>query len=167
MKVRALILTLFLMFFCAPAATAGLLNEKAPEFTLQDTNGKSVSLKDFRGKVVFIDFWASWCPPCKKEFPEINKFMGRYKPQDAVFLAINIDRTRSLADGFLSQVPALSNDLHVLLDPESSVIREYNAAAMPTSFIIDRGGVVRNIHLGYREKDPESWAEEIDGLLKR
>lgn len=155
---------LFALFMISPAL-AGIVNSKAPEFTLQDLSGKPVSLSDFKGKVVFIDFWASWCPPCKKEFPELNSFIKRYEP-NAVVLAVNVDRKRSHVDDFLSRMPRLSGNFHVLLDAESKIIPAYGARAMPTSYIIDREGVIRFAHYGYRDDDAGEWAAEIESLLK-
>lgn len=166
MKIKKLI-TAVLAFILVPAAAfAGLLNQKAPDFSLQDLGGKAVSLSDFRGKVVFIDFWASWCPPCKKEFPELNKLLERYKDADVAVLAVNVDTKKAHAEGFVSGYPGLSKKFFVLHDPGANVIRAYNAQAMPTSFIVDKSGVIRNIHFGYRDSDPQEWAVEIDRLLK-
>lgn len=167
MKRTAQVFVLFAFFiFAATFSWAGIINQKAPEFTLKDLSGKTVSLNDYRGKVVFIDFWASWCPPCKKEFPEINKFIQKYKDSDVAVLAVNVDKRRANVDDFLSQLPQLSKKMVVLLDTESSVISSYNAKAMPTSFIVDKEGVIRFVHFGYNESDPRAWADEIDKLLK-
>jgi peroxiredoxin len=152
--------------FISSFATAGIINEKAPDFTLLDINGKTVSLKDLRGKVVFVDFWASWCGPCKKEFPELNKFLEKYKDQDIVGVAISVDKKRSHVDDFLSQMTFLSSKLFILLDTDTSVISAYRAGAMPTSFIVDKSGVIRFVHFGFNEKDPATWTEEAEKLLK-
>jgi len=138
----------------------------APDFTLQSVDGASISLKELRGKVVFIDFWASWCPPCKKEFPEIDRLLKNITDPDFAVLAINVDKKRAHAEDFLSTFKGgLSDRLHVLLDPGATVIPEYNALAMPTSFIIDRAGIIRYIHFGFNESDPEKWVTEVEGLL--
>lgn len=146
---------------------AGLLDEKAPEFTLTGLGNRPVSLSQYKGKVVFLDFWASWCPPCKEELPELNSFLKRYGSEDVVGIAVNIDKNGSNATDFLSSLPALSPNLIVLLDPDSKVISSYKARAMPTSYIIDREGVIRHVHFGYTSSDPEKWEKEIGGLLKK
>ncbi len=166
MRFKTMIIALVAVFFTASFAHSRMINEQAPEFTLQDMFGRTVSLKDLRGKVVFIDFFASWCSPCKKEFPEINGIIGRYDESEVAFVAINVDKKRSHVEDFLFHIPSLSKRFIILLDTDSSVISSYNARAMPTSFILDRTGVVRYIHFGFRESDPESWVEEIDNLLK-
>ncbi|MEK6531188.1 MAG: TlpA disulfide reductase family protein [Deltaproteobacteria bacterium] len=145
---------------------AGLIGGTAHDFTLEDISGKTHSLGDYKGRVVFIDFWASWCPPCKKEFPEINAMLKAYEGADVVGIAVNIDKKRSHAEDFLRGVGALSKNLVVLLDPESAAIRHYNALTMPTSYILDKSGVVRFVHFGYNESDAQKWKQEIDRLLK-
>ncbi|MBI5587792.1 MAG: TlpA family protein disulfide reductase [Deltaproteobacteria bacterium] len=166
MRLKTLLIVLVAVLLTAPFAMARMIDEKAPEFSLPDMNGKTVSLKGLRGKVVFIDFFASWCAPCKKEFPEINGIIGRYKDSEVAFVAVNVDKKRSHVEDFLSQVPNLSNRFMILLDTDSAVISSYNARAMPTSFILDKTGVIRYVHFGFRESDPVSWVEEIDRLLK-
>ncbi|MEK6758831.1 MAG: TlpA disulfide reductase family protein [Deltaproteobacteria bacterium] len=143
------------------------MNQSAPPFTLMDINGRAVSLSSFKGKVVFIDFWASWCPPCKVEFPELIRLMERYNGEDVALLAVNVDQKRSHAVDFLKKFSVIPASFHLLLDGESQVIKIYNASAMPTSFILDKNGVVRHIHFGYRETDRKKWIEEIDTLLKQ
>lgn len=165
-KFNVQIIILLAALFISSFASAGIINEKAPDFTLQDINGKTVSLKDLRGKVVFVDFWASWCPPCKKEFPELNRFLENHKNSDIVGVAISVDKKRSHVDDFLSQMPFLSNKLFVLLDTDAAVISAYRAGAMPTSFIIDRSGVIRFVHFGFNERDPATWTQEVEKLLK-
>ena len=161
-----MVIALVAVLLTVSCSQARMIDEQAPDFTLNDLNGKTVSLKDLRGKVVFVDFFASWCGPCKKEFPEINGIIGRYSESEVAFVGVNVDKKRSHLEDFLSQIPNLSKRFIVLMDTDTSVISSYNARAMPTSFIIDRKGVVRYMHFGFRESDPASWVEEIDKLLK-
>lgn len=167
MTKKSYIFLFLLCFFSHPiAALAGMALSPAPDFTLQSIDGSTFSLNEQRGKVVFIDFWASWCPPCKKEFPEIIRLLKKLPDPGFVVAAVNIDKKRAHAEGFLSTLEGgLPERLHVLLDPGAKVIPEYNALAMPTSFIIDRAGVIRYIHFGFNESDPEKWVAEIEGLL--
>ena len=161
-------LTALLVFFSLTAASANAarVGEKAPEFELQDLDGRAVSLKDYRGKVVFVDFWASWCGPCKQELPAINRFLKEQRGADIVCLAINIDKKKSHAQDFLSGVAGREKNLVVLYDGDSLVVSRYRVAAMPTSLMIDREGNVRYIHYGYNESDPAKWAQELNSLLK-
>lgn len=157
----------FLVFLLFPAmAAAGITNKKAPEFTLSGLDGNAVSLADFKGRVVFLDFWASWCPPCKKEMPELTRLAERFSASDFAIVAVSVDRKKEHASGFLSTVPGASRRLIVLHDPQAKVVSQYMAQAMPTSFIIDKSGVIRFVHFGYREEDPSVWVREIESLLK-
>ena len=155
------------MIFLAPAPSEAIwAGTEAPGFTLKNSAGEDVSLSRFKGKVVFLNFWASWCSPCKEELPKLNEFINKYSASDAVVLAINVDKKRSHADGFLEGVKPLSKNITLLFDPKSTVIPKYNAMAMPTSFIIDRKGVIRFFHFGYMSNDPKKWATEVDTLIK-
>lgn len=162
-----ILLVLLLAVFISSSALAARINEAATEFTLQSLDGKTVRLGDFKGKVIFLDFWASWCFPCKQELPELNKFMNGMKDKDVVVLAVNIDKKRSHAEDFLIGMGIISKGFIVLLDTDSKTIASYGAAAMPTSFVIDREGIVRYVHFGYDESDPVKWFEEINVLLKK
>lgn len=164
---RSILIAWFLILALPAFSWGGLMNQSAPQFTLTDISGRAVSLSSFKGKVVFIDFWASWCPPCKVEFPELIKLMERYNGADAALLAVNVDQKRSHADDFLKKFSAIPANFLVLFDGDSQVIKTYNASAMPTSFILDKNGVIRHIHFGYRETDRKKWIEEIDALLKQ
>jgi peroxiredoxin len=166
---RVLIATLILLWMTLPISPsrAAWLNDKAPDFTLTDMTGKPVSLGRLRGRVVFINFWASWCPPCKKETPQLNELAERYKTSDLTVLAVNIDKTRGKAEEFLERIGLLhSNRLTILLDPQSTVVSSYGARAMPTSFLIDREGTIRYVHLGFNESDSAIWIKEVESLFK-
>lgn len=156
----------FISMLLPALACAGMVNKKAPDFTLNSLDGKAVSLGEFKGRVVFIDFWASWCPPCKKEMPEINRLAERFNDEDMAVLAVSVDKKKEHAEKFMSTITGLSKRITVLHDPESSIVSAYMAQAMPTSYIIDRAGVIRFVHFGYRENDPAEWVKEIESLLE-
>lgn len=169
MRRKHLILSAFALLLIAISSVtvrAGIINEKASDFTLPDLSGKNVSLADFKGKVVFLDFWASWCGPCKQEVPEISRVSQKYKNTEVVFLLVNIDKKTSHATDFLAKVPGLSKSLVIVLDPESVAAKLYNPVTMPTSYIVGKDGLIKNVHFGYKESDPATWVEEIDRLLK-
>lgn len=163
---KKILAMLFISVLLPALASAGLVNKKAPEFTLSGLDGKAVSLGEYKGRVVFLDFWASWCPPCKKEMPEINRLAEKFKDSDMAVVAVSVDKKKEHAGSFMSTIPGLSKKLTVLHDPESTVVSLYMAQAMPTSYIIDRAGVIRFVHFGYRETDPAEWVKEIESLLK-
>jgi thiol-disulfide isomerase/thioredoxin len=161
---RKIIISVITLIVCASSIQAAFINESAPFFTLPSLEGKTMSLSDQNGKIVFVNFWASWCPPCKKEFPELNELASEYKGQNFVLLAINLDKSVDRVQKFLekNQVkPALA----ILLDPDAKVVADYVARSMPSSFIIDRDGKIRFVHFGYSDKDPVKWRTEIDSLL--
>lgn len=141
------------------AVTVG---EPAPFFELLDIKQNTVSSNDLKGKVMFVNFWASWCAPCRKELPMLDQLQSRH--EDLIVVAINIDEDRNNAQRFLDKYKISSL---VLFDPQTSVITRYGAVAMPTSYVLDKKGVVRFSHFGFDEKkDPAKWDEEISGLLR-
>lgn len=159
------ILTAALILTGAAALRAAFINDSAPAFTLPTMNGKPVSLADYRGKVVFINFWASWCPPCKEEFPELNELANEYRDQGVAVLGINLDKSQNRIQKYLAKIKVHPTAMTILLDPKAEVVSKYVARSMPSSFIIDGRGVIRIVHFGYGEKDPGKWREEINRLL--
>ncbi len=156
------IFTLFFLITFSVNAQAVSVGDKALPFTLTDLAGNEVSLKNFADKIVFLNFWATWCEPCKQELPLLSRFQGRNK--EVIVIAINIDKKRASAKRFLKKYPL---DLLVLSDPDGKVVKSYKPFGMPVSFIIDGRGVVKKIHLGFnKKKDPALWEKEIMELLK-
>lgn len=162
---QALIIFLFVIVAAAEAG-AVQINSKAPEFSLPDILGRQISLNSYKGKVVYVNFWASWCGPCKKEFPQLETLAGRYAEKGLIILAINQDKKRSAMEEFLGKFPNATSNMIILTDPNSSVISSYGPRAMPTSFVLDKEGVVKYIHFGFGESDPPKWTKEIDALIK-
>ncbi|MBN4049359.1 redoxin domain-containing protein [Clostridium estertheticum] len=118
----------------------------ALNFKLTDLNGKEVSLSDFKGKKVFLNFWASWCPPCKAEMPDIEKLYGQTKDSDLVILAVNIGDAKTTAKSFIDNN---KYNFTVLLDSDQSIATKYNIVAIPTSFFINKeGNIVSTIKGG-------------------
>jgi thiol-disulfide isomerase/thioredoxin len=148
----------------AVTASATKSGERAPTFTLQDTSGHNVDLASYKGKVVFVDFWAHWCAPCKKELPVLDKLAKRYAPKGVVFLAINVDNDKKDALAFLSSVGISS--LSVLLDPKGTVAGKYAPSSMPSSFVIDTDGTIRFVNAGYVAGDEKKFVQQLDGLLR-
>ena len=126
----------------------------APDFTLKTIDGKTVSLKDFRGKVVLVNFWATWCPPCREEMPLFEEVYQKYKDKGFVILAINLD-PENLEDfeNVYSFTILIGND---------KVVNEYNVLGIPTSYLIDKNGVIVKVRRGvYRELE-----EDLKNLLE-
>ena len=128
--------------------TGPQIGSTAPDFTLKDLNGNIVKLSDFRGKSVYLNFWASWCPPCKAEIPEIQKFYQQNKDNVAV-LAVNITFNDKLSD-VVNILKANKANFPVLLDTNanSSVADSYQVYGIPASFFIDKNGIIRGNHVG-------------------
>jgi thiol-disulfide isomerase/thioredoxin len=161
---KKIILGLSVFLFVA-ISKAAFVNDSAPPFTLVGLDGKSVELKSFHGDVVLVNFWASWCPPCKQEFPELNELANEYKNQPFHLLAVNLDKSPDRVLKFLDKNQVKTTALTILLDPDAKVVAQYVARSMPSSFIIDKTGTIRFVHFGFSDKDPVKWRTEIDSLL--
>ena len=109
----------------------------ALDFKLIDLNGKEVSLSDFKGKKVFLNFWASWCPPCISEMPDIEKLYTETKDSDLVILAVNLGEDKATVKDFSD---TNKYNFKILLDTDQSVGKQYNISAIPTSYFIDKEG---------------------------
>lgn len=141
--------------------------KKAVEFELpyllsESQSAIKLALNDYKGKVVYLDFWASWCKPCKKSFPVLNDFHNKYQAQDFVVIAINLDENKHNALAFLK---AHSVDYAVLYDQGAIVAEKYDVQAMPSSFFIDKKGVIRFAHQGYVESDNAKIQKVIEMLV--
>ncbi len=135
----------------------------APDFALESRSGETVALSDLRGDVVLINFWATWCPPCRQEMPLLDEIYGRYESLGFTLLGVNVEQNSQLADRFLADVPV---SFPILLDPLEQVSGLYRVPAMPTTVIIDRQGTVRYIHYGFRPGDEQTVQNEVRRLLR-
>jgi peroxiredoxin len=140
----------------APQATA-------PDFTLRSLEGRNLRLAEQRGQVVLVNFWATWCGPCKQEMPHLNRLYDKYRSSGFVLLGVNVDEDMRQASG-----TAAKFGLHfpVLLDADKSVVKLYDLQSMPATVLIDRDGKVRYLHRGYREGLEASYEQQIRELVK-
>jgi thiol-disulfide isomerase/thioredoxin len=143
-------------------AAATVAGTAAPAIDLRDGNGQVVRLADFKGKVVLLDFWATWCPPCKVSFPKLDALYKEWRERGLEVLAVNLDDRRRDADAFLTAHP---HTMAVLFDPRGDAPRAFAVRGMPSSVLIDRSGTVRFTHMGYSEKVIESYRQELELLL--
>ncbi|KNY28091.1 TlpA family protein disulfide reductase [Pseudobacteroides cellulosolvens] len=123
---------------------------KAIDFTLSDLDGNKVSLKDFHGKNVYLNFWATWCPPCRKEMPAIEKLYKEYKDKGLVVLAIDLGEDKETVKNFINEN---NYSFKVLLDSDQSIGSKYNISAIPVSYFIDKDGNIAAKRVGAIEED--------------
>ena len=140
-----IILTCVLLVTGCSEPSGARVGEPAPDFKLQNLDGQYISLSDLRGKPVLINFWATWCPPCRDEMPYLQKIYEEWSGKGLVVLAIDIGESHSKVKEFLK---THNLSLPVLLDTKENVGRKYNITAIPTSFLIDSDGVIREKIIG-------------------
>lgn len=152
-----------MVLLISPLANSGIADSAAPGFALPDSAGQTVSLEDFQGQVVLINFWASWCGPCRQEMPLLDALHQRYEPLGFTLLGINVEEDSALADKFLSGTPV---NFPILYDRENSVSKSYDVIAMPTTIILDRTGKVRFIHHGYEPGYENDYQDQVRSLIR-
>ncbi len=140
------------------------VGKKAPEFSLPATNGETVALQSFRGKVVLLNFWATWCGPCREELPELARVQEKYRRRGLAIIAVTVDNELENVRGFLKKYDL---KLQALWDKRKKVAGTYGVEKMPSSYLIDRNGVVRFIHRGYNADELKRIENEIDELLDK
>jgi len=146
-------------------APAGLVaaGAPAPDFTLKDLAGTSVTLSKYRGKVVFLNFWASWCPPCRAEMPSMERLYEVYANDDFVMLAVNVEQDAAAVRAFVQKH---AHTFPVLLDPEATAQRLYGVDRFPETFLIDREGRVVERYIGARDWSSVDFLKKIKSMLK-
>jgi len=144
-------------------ARAAVASGSAPDFTLRTTDGSNMRLQEQRGRVVMVNFWATWCGPCKQEMPHLNRLYEKYRSSGFMLLGVNVDED---ARNATSTAAKLGVTFPVLLDAEKRVSRLYDLTTMPSTVIIDRDGRVRHLHRGYREGYEQTYDQQIRELLK-
>ncbi len=140
----------------APASTA-------PDFTLRSSEGINLRLHEQRGQVVMVNFWASWCGPCKVELPHLNRLHDKYRASGFVLLGVNIDEDPRLATSIAQR---MGLKFPILLDSDKAVAKRYDLGTMPSTVLIDRDGRVRQVHLGYRDGLELTYEKQVRDLLK-
>ena len=137
-------------------------NASAADFSLTTTDNTVVRLSDYKGKVVFLNFWATWCPPCRMELPSMEKLYAKLKNQPFVILAVNVDE--SDPENVKTFAKSMNLTFPVLID-DGNVSKLYNVNAIPTSFIIRKDGTIDTIVDGARPWDDQSYVDAFDKLL--
>jgi cytochrome c biogenesis protein CcmG, thiol:disulfide interchange protein DsbE len=146
----------------APGASPVAPGQPAPPVDLVTADGQPVSLAALRGKVVLVDFWASWCGPCAAAFPALEDLFQEYRTRGFEVMAVNLDEKRADAARFLSARP---HAMTVVFDPGGKSARAFGLEGMPTSYLVGRDGTVRYVHTGYSQGAMENYRREIEQLL--
>ena len=151
-------------FFAASSlASSGLAGQEAPDFALKSAGGANMRLSEQRGNVVMINFWATWCGPCRQEMPLLDDLYVRYERAGFSLLGVNIDDDSSRA---MEMVEELGVSFPVLFDERKEVSKLYQVEAMPVTVLVDREGTIRHVHLGYKPGYEEKYLTEIRSLLR-
>jgi peroxiredoxin len=141
-----------------------LVGKKAAEFKLPAVSGEEVSLQSFRGKVVLLNFWATWCGPCREELPELARVQEKFRRRGLAVVAVAVDNELANVRSFLKKYGI---KLQALWDRRKKAADAYAVEKMPSSYIIDRNGVIRFIHRGYSPEELKRIELEIDDLLDK
>ncbi|MEP4888468.1 MAG: TlpA disulfide reductase family protein [Aliiglaciecola sp.] len=146
------------------AFTAGAAElQSAPDFTLKSNSGENLRLEEQQGNVVIVNFWASWCAPCREELPHFDAMQKEYEDLGFTVLAVNVDEYPEKANNLLNDIPV---SFPVLFDNLDKVSKLYDVRAMPTTVIIDRDGNKRLTHYGYKSGDEAKYKEVVKALLR-
>ena len=146
----------------APLARALDKGVPAPEIGLKDLAGHAVSLAELKGRVVVVDFWASWCAPCREELPVLEALYRKYREQGLVIVGVGLDKDPKNLTKFLRASPLTFTVVH---DAAGAVADRYSPPKMPSSYLIDRKGIVRHVHAGFRAADKAAIERELKALL--
>jgi cytochrome c biogenesis protein CcmG, thiol:disulfide interchange protein DsbE len=122
------------------------------------------ALEPIEGRVVWVDFWASWCVPCRRSFPWLNTMQRKYGAAGLQIIAVNLDKDRGLADGFLKEVPA---EFSLRFDPAGGLAKQFGVQTMPSSFLIDADGNVITSHFGFRSAEAAEYEDSIKAALQK
>lgn len=145
-----------------------IISKPAPQFTLKDIDGKKVSLSDYKGKTVILDFWATWCSPCKASFPSMKKAQEKYASNQGVkFLFVNtMERVENPAENAANFIRANNYPFHVVVDAEGKISASYDVSGIPTKIFIDKEGEIRYIAVGFEEATLQEEIDTVINLIK-
>jgi peroxiredoxin len=144
------------------SAAADIVGQPAPDFALRSMKGPPMRLSEHLGEVVIINFWATWCGPCRQEMPLLDDLYGKYQRAGLVLLSVNIDEA---AEPAIEMAQTLNVSYPVLFDTRKEVSRAYDVSAMPVTVLVDRAGVVRYVSEGYKPGYEKRYTEKLRELL--
>ncbi len=157
------LLAILLLATGLPAGAATEAPRPAPDFTLPARDGGDVRLSSLKGQVVMINFWATWCGPCRKEMPLLEQLQAKYRPLGFTLLGVNVEPDSAAATAWLKGVP---ESFPILFDTRNAVAESFGVQGMPSSVFVDRAGQVRHVHRGYQPGDESRYADLIRSLVK-
>jgi len=147
----------------AAGSIAVTKQEPAPDFTLKSLEGSNLRLEEYRGQVVLINFWASWCGPCRQEMPILDQLHQRYEDTGFAVLGVNVEGEVSPAKKIVDESKVT---FPVLIDEGQKVSELYGLEAMPSTYVVDRDGNVRYVHRGYKPGDESKYVEVVKALIR-
>ncbi len=151
------------VIMAAGLAHADIEKGEAPDFTLGSNSGYNLRLSEFRGEVVMINFWASWCGPCRQEMPLLDELYAQYQPLGFTILGVNVEEDSGKAEALLNEIPV---SFPVLFDTQSKVSKLYDVVAMPSTILVDRDGHIRYLHHGYKPGYENIYQEQVRALIR-
>lgn len=163
MKSCAAAVLLSLTFSVGSHAAQEPPNGPAPDFTLKSASGENIKLSELRGQVVLINFWASWCGPCRQEMPLLDQMYQKYGELGFTLLGVNVEQDSADAQRMLHETPVT---FPILFDTQNVVSKLYDVTAMPSTVIVDRDGNVRYVHKGYQPGYENEYQTQVRALVK-
>jgi peroxiredoxin len=161
---KLLPIIIFMVFFLPLNLYAAEIEKiKAPDFTLKSYAGNNLKLSEFRGQVVLLNFWASWCGPCRQEMPLLNTMYKKYKKLGFVIIGVNVEEDSRKARQIVKK---MAINFPILFDTQNTVSGLYDVSAMPSSLVIDRSGYMRYLHKGYKPGDMVVYEKWVKALLR-
>lgn len=160
---RWLVVVLLGVIAAASFAASSMEGQPAPDFALKSAGGDNLRLSEYRGEVVMINFWATWCGPCRQEMPLLDELYTRYQRVGFQLLGVNIDDDAGRA---MQMIDELGVAFPVLFDSRKEVSKLYDVEAMPVTLLLDREGTIRHVHHGYKPGYEELYLDQIRSLLR-
>ncbi len=161
MKVYKLMVVIGLLV--SMGTRADISDGPAPDFVLKSASGTNLRLSEYRGEVVMINFWASWCGPCRQEMPILDELYSQYRELGFTILGVNVEENSNDAKDLLKEIPV---SFPVLFDNKSSVSKLYDVIAMPSTVLVDRSGNVRYLHHGYKPGYEDTYQQQVRTLIR-
>lgn len=154
-------ITIFVFLFSVASFSVSAA-DSAPDITLKTLDNKPFKISDLKGEVVYVDFWATWCPPCRKSFPWMEEMHNKYSDLGFKVIAISLDNKRGVIDQFLNTMKTSFTIVH---DPSGASAQKFKVKGMPSSYLIDRHGNIQVRHMGFNSKDKAKLEQQIKDLI--